>query len=106
MSDVVNVRARIRSSFGRAGRRRDRLSGWASIHNGLYRLELATGRRSLRPVDVQIPHEYPEQRIVADVVDDARGGLWISAPDGLYRRWPDGTAAHRLSLTNPAQMVG
>jgi ligand-binding sensor domain-containing protein/two-component sensor histidine kinase len=66
---------------------------WVGTHNGLYRLELANGRRSLRPVDVHIPHEYPEQRFVADVVDDARGGLWISAHGGLYRRWPDGSAA-------------
>ena len=65
---------------------------WAGTHNGLYRLEHANGRRSLRPVDVHIPHEYPEQRIVADVVDDAHG-LWIAAPGGLYRRWPDGSAA-------------
>lgn len=66
---------------------------WAGTHNGLYRLEVANGRRSLRPVDVHIPHEYPEQRIVADVLDDAHGGLWIAAPGGLYRRWPDGSAA-------------
>jgi ligand-binding sensor domain-containing protein/two-component sensor histidine kinase len=66
---------------------------WVGTHNGLYRLELANGRRSLRPVDVHIPHEYPEQRFVVDVVDDARGRLWISAHGGLYRRWPDGSAA-------------
>ena len=66
---------------------------WVGTHNGLYRLELANGRRSLRPVDVHIPDEYPEQRIVADVLDDGRGGLWISGPGGLYRRWPDGSAA-------------
>jgi ligand-binding sensor domain-containing protein/two-component sensor histidine kinase len=65
---------------------------WVGTHNGLYRLELANGRRSLRPVDVHMPHEYPELRVVGDVVDDA-GGLWISAPSGLYRRWPDGSAA-------------
>ena len=66
---------------------------WVGTRNGLYRLELATGRRSLRPVDIHIPHEYPEQRFVTDVVDDAHGGLWISAHSGLYRRWPDGSAA-------------
>ena len=66
---------------------------WVGTHNGLYRLELANGRRSLRPVDVRIPHEYSDQRIVADVVDDPHGGLWIAAPGGLYRRWPDGSAA-------------
>ena len=66
---------------------------WAGTHNGLYRLEHANGRRSLRSVDVHIPHDYADQRIVADVVDDGHGGLWVAAPGGLYRRWPDGSAA-------------
>ncbi|MGE5834777.1 MAG: two-component regulator propeller domain-containing protein, partial [Acidobacteriota bacterium] len=66
---------------------------WAGTYNGLYRLELANGRRSLRPVDVHIPNEGSDQRIVADVVDDAHGELWVAAPGGLYRRWPDGSAA-------------
>ena len=66
---------------------------WVGTRNGLYRLEHADGRRSLRPVDVHIPHEYPEQRFVADVLDDARGWLWISADGALYRRWPDASAA-------------
>ena len=66
---------------------------WAGTSNGLYRLEHANGRRSLRPIDVHIPTEFPEQRIIADVLEDARGSLWIAAPSGLYRRWPDGSAA-------------
>ena len=66
---------------------------WAGTHDGLYRLEHADGHRALRPVDVHMPNEFPEQRIVADVLEDARGSLWIAAPSGLYRRWPDGSAA-------------
>jgi ligand-binding sensor domain-containing protein/two-component sensor histidine kinase len=66
---------------------------WAGTNNGVYRLERANGRQALRPVDVHIPNEFPEQRIVADVLEDARGSLWIAAPSGLYRRWPDGSAA-------------
>ena len=27
------------------------------------------------------------------MLEDARGSLWIATPSGLYRRWPDGTAA-------------
>ena len=27
------------------------------------------------------------------MLEDARGSLWIAAPSGLYRRWPDGSAA-------------
>jgi signal transduction histidine kinase/ligand-binding sensor domain-containing protein len=66
---------------------------WAGTNAGLYRLEHADGRRALRPVDVHMPNDFPEQRIIADVLEDARGSLWIAAPSGLYRRWPDGRAA-------------
>ena len=66
---------------------------WAGTNAGLYRLELANGRRSLRPVEIHIPNEFPEQRIITDVLEDARGSLWIAAASGLYRRWPDGRAA-------------
>src|SRR5687767_3665240 len=66
---------------------------WAGTKSGLYRLEHADGRLALRPVDVHMPNEFPEQRIIADVLEDARGSLWIAAPSGLYRRWPDGSAA-------------
>jgi hypothetical protein len=66
---------------------------WVGTNAGLYRLEHSNGRRSLRPVDVHIPNEFPEQRIIADILEDARGSLWIAGPRGLYRRWPDGSAA-------------
>jgi ligand-binding sensor domain-containing protein/two-component sensor histidine kinase len=65
---------------------------WAGTDNGLYRLE-TTGRRSLRPIEIRLANDYPEQRIIADVVEDARRSLWIATPSGLYRRWPDGSAA-------------
>lgn len=66
---------------------------WAGTGKGLYRLDHANRRRSLRPVDVHLPSEFPEQRVVADVLEDRQGSLWIAAPSGLYRRWPDGSAA-------------
>ena len=66
---------------------------WVGTNKGLYRLEHVSGRPSLRPIEIQLPHEYPEQRMIADVLEDAHGSLWIAAPSGLYRRWPDGSAA-------------
>ena len=47
----------------------------------------------MRPVDIHMPSEFPEQRVVADVLEDAHGSLWVATPSGLYRRWPDGSAA-------------
>jgi len=67
---------------------------WAGTNNGLYQLASVDGRLSLQPVDIGIPDEFPEQREVADVLEDKRGSLWVAAPSGLYRRWPDGRAAH------------
>lgn len=66
---------------------------WAGTDKGLYRLEETNARRTLRPIDIGIPDEYPEQRFVADVLEDAHGSLWIATPSGLYRRWPDGSVA-------------
>ena len=66
---------------------------WAGTDNGLYRLVRSSGLVSLRYVEVGFPNDNREQRLVADVLEDSRGSLWIAAPSGLYRRWPDGSAA-------------
>ena len=66
---------------------------WAGTNNGLYRLEGAKGHRSLQRVEIGIPRENAEQGVIQDLLEDARGSLWIAAPSGLYRRWSDGSAA-------------
>jgi signal transduction histidine kinase/ligand-binding sensor domain-containing protein len=66
---------------------------WVGSDDGLYAVTRAGTRLVLRAVEIGIPHENPEQRIVADILEDGRGSLWIAAPSGLYRRWPDGSAA-------------
>ncbi len=66
---------------------------WAGTNDGLYRLEQSDGRPRLGPVDIHIPNDFPEQRTIADVLEDAHGSLWVASPSGLYRRWPDGSAA-------------
>ena len=65
---------------------------WAGTDNGLYRLVRSDRVVSLRYVEVGFPNDNREQRLVADVLQDAHGSLWIAAPSGLYRRWPDGRA--------------
>ncbi|MCU1265636.1 MAG: liaS 2 [Acidobacteria bacterium] len=66
---------------------------WCGTAKGLLRLEGAGGHLSLKQVDVGIPNDYPEQADIADLIEDTYGSLWIAAPSGLYRRWPDGSAA-------------
>ena len=66
---------------------------WAGTRQGLFRLELSAGRRSLRAVDIRTPTEYPGQREIADLLEDAQGSLWMASPSGLYRRWRDGSTA-------------
>jgi ligand-binding sensor domain-containing protein len=65
---------------------------WAGTRKGLHRVEHTSSRPSVRPVDIGLPNDFPEQREIFDVLEDGRGSL-IAAPSGLYRRWPDGTAA-------------
>ncbi len=66
---------------------------WAGTGDGLYRLTFRAGRSSLESVAIGIPYDNAEQRVVADVLEDASGSLWVAAPSGLYRRWPDGSFA-------------
>ncbi len=66
---------------------------WAGTTDGLFRLERANGHHSFRPVAIGLPLESLEGREVSDVLEDRFGSLWVSAASGLYRRWPDGTAA-------------
>jgi ligand-binding sensor domain-containing protein/signal transduction histidine kinase len=66
---------------------------WVGTWDGLYRLREDRGRYSLRPVDIGLRNEYSEQHEITDLVEDGEHSLWIATPDGLYRRWPDGSAA-------------
>lgn len=67
---------------------------WCGTLKGLCSLQESNGDFALRSVDIGMPEEYPEQGFVADVLEDRYGSLWVAAPSGLYRRWPDGSAAH------------
>lgn len=67
---------------------------WCGTLKGLRRLVVSQGRLQLQPVDIGMPDEYTEQRYVTDLLEDKQGSLWVSAPSGLYRRWPDGTFAN------------
>ena len=66
---------------------------WVGTWKGLYRLERSERRFALRPVEIGMPGETPEQRHITDLLEDRHGSLWASSASGLYRRWPDGTAA-------------
>jgi ligand-binding sensor domain-containing protein/two-component sensor histidine kinase len=72
---------------------------WIGTGSGLHRLEQIEERPSVRPVEIGLPNEWPEQRIIADVVEDVHGTLWVGTPVGLYRRWPDGSSA-RYTLSD------
>ena len=66
---------------------------WVGTTNGLFRIERANGHHLFRPVDVGLPTQSLEGRQITDAVEDPLGALWVSARSGMYRRWPDGTAA-------------
>jgi signal transduction histidine kinase/streptogramin lyase len=66
---------------------------WCGTMKGLFRLERADKRFTLRPIDIGMPNQFSEQSIVSDVLEDQQGSLWVASPSGLYRRWPDGSFA-------------
>ena len=70
---------------------------WCGTMKGLYRLERVKARLALRPVEIGIPNDYPEQSFISDIVEDQQSSLWIATPSGLYRRWSDGSFARYTS---------
>src|SRR5438477_1776633 len=70
---------------------------WCGTTKGLQRLERPTNGLALRSIDLGMPKEFPEQSYISDVLEDQQGSLWIAAPTGLYRRWPDGSVARYTS---------
>jgi two-component sensor histidine kinase len=66
---------------------------WCGTQNGLFRLSTNDSQSRLQSVDIGIPHDYMEQRFIADLLEDRYGSLWIATHVGLYRRWPNGNAA-------------
>jgi ligand-binding sensor domain-containing protein len=67
---------------------------WCGTYQGLYRVEIEAGRLFLRAVDIGIPPEWGEGWFISDLLEGQDGSLWVAAPSGLYRRWPDGSSAH------------
>jgi ligand-binding sensor domain-containing protein/two-component sensor histidine kinase len=66
---------------------------WVGTGNGLYRLDQPRDVPALTPVDIGLPHGFPEQRIIADLLEDRHGTLWVATLHGLYRRGADGSIA-------------
>jgi ligand-binding sensor domain-containing protein/two-component sensor histidine kinase len=67
---------------------------WCGTRRGVYRLEVQDSKFILRPVDIGIPPDWGEGWNITDLLESRDGSLWVAAPSGLYRRWPDGSSAH------------
>ncbi|SPF43394.1 hypothetical protein SBA4_3030017 [Candidatus Sulfopaludibacter sp. SbA4] len=73
---------------------------WCATYNGLYRLDRASGGVKFQWVDIGLPGEANEGRLVNNLVTDDnaltdnRGALWLTARTGLYRRLADGRTEH------------
>ncbi len=65
---------------------------WLGTWKHLYRLEQRDGRFELRLID--IGEASLKQIGITDLLEDRYGTLWIATLGyGLFRRWPDGSAA-------------
>lgn len=64
---------------------------WCGTMKGLFRLDRIRAGFHLQAVEIGIPRDFPEQALVSDLLEDRQGSLWLAAPSGLYRRWPDGS---------------
>jgi signal transduction histidine kinase/ligand-binding sensor domain-containing protein len=96
---VVSGRARF-TAVGRADRQntggvnafeesRDRTI-WCGTGGGLLHLSEAGGRTHLVEVEIGLPREIENDRIVRALLEDERGVLWVGAGSGLYAREPAG----------------
>jgi len=67
---------------------------WCGTRRGVHRLEVRDDKFTLRPVDIGMPADWGEGCYITDLLEGRDGSLWVAAPSGLYRRWPDGSSAH------------
>jgi ligand-binding sensor domain-containing protein len=77
---------------------------WCGTDAGLFRLEHAAGQTPavLRSIDLRMPKEAWDDRVISALLHDGEGGVWVGAGSGLYRLHPHGdveryTEAERVS---------
>jgi ligand-binding sensor domain-containing protein/signal transduction histidine kinase len=63
---------------------------WCGTWRGLYRVSQIAGQVSFQFIDLGMPQNAPETRVVRNILEDRQARLWITTDSGLYRRLPDG----------------
>ncbi len=65
---------------------------WCGTDAGLLRLERRAGQTEplLRSVNLGMPQEAWDDRVVSALLDDPRGDLWVGTGSGLYRQRAEG----------------
>ena len=63
---------------------------WCGTSSGLLQLSSAAGRTHLLEVEIGMPRQLENDRVVHAVLEDEHGILWLGAGSGLYARGPEG----------------
>ena len=74
---------------------------WCGTGNGLFHLSQAHGRTHLVEVEIGLPREVENDRIVRALLEDERGILWVGAGSGLYAREPEGRVTRLTVAEGP-----
>jgi ligand-binding sensor domain-containing protein/signal transduction histidine kinase len=68
---------------------------WVGTWAGIFQLEQSAGQVKFQWIDLGMPKETGDDRMVETILEDRRGALWVGTRgSGLYRRWPDGRVEH------------
>jgi ligand-binding sensor domain-containing protein len=63
---------------------------WVGTLRGLFKLDVNLKSANFQSVEIGLPAEMNDGRVVSEIFEDSFNTLWIGTLSGLFRRWKDG----------------